>query len=469
MNNSGRPSPGKDPSRNGHPGDPVSSGRRRRKPGTTAGTRRVLIRFVVASLIVELVLGLGGVIAGREAAKDESTSDARRVTNVLARSVVTPNLTDGLLHTDPASIRQLDRVIIGRVTGRQLVRVKLWLPQPGGLFRVVYSDEHRLIGSVFQLADDEEEALVEGRTDADLSDVSRPENRFERGQGKLLEVYRPVRTPNGTALLFETYGKYSVVTARAARIWREFIPITLGALLLLQLVQLPLAWSMARRLDGTLQERDRLAERVAEASETERRRIAGDLHDGVVQDLAATSFALVGAIDYAERTGDRSQAEVLQGAGDAIRGSIRSLRTLLVDIYPPSLQRAGLASALKDLLAPLKAREIDARLAIPEAIPVGRQASEVTFRVAKEALRNVISHSKATSVELLVALEGDQLVLTVKDDGIGFDMDALTAAPAGGHVGLQLLRDLVHAAGGTLEVSSSPGAGTRVRMEVSQR
>jgi two-component system, NarL family, sensor histidine kinase UhpB len=63
-----------------------------------------------------------------------------------------------------------------------------------------------------------------------------------------------------------------------------------------------------------------------------------------------------------------------------------------------------------------------ARLVIPDAIPVSRQTSEVAFRVAQEALRNVISHSKATGVELLVSLEGDWLVLTVTDDGIGFDV-----------------------------------------------
>jgi len=83
--------------------------------------------------------------------------------------------------------------------------------------------------------------------------------------------------------------------------------------------------------------------------------------------------------------------------------------------------------------------------------------------------RNVISHSKAAGVELLVSLEGDWPVLTVTDDGIGFDMDALAAAPAGGQVGLRLPLDLVHAAGGTLDVVSSPGAGTRVRLEVPQR
>jgi signal transduction histidine kinase len=60
-------------------------------------------------------------------------------------------------------------------------------------------------------------------------------------------------------------------------------------------------------------------------------------------------------------------------------------------------------------------------------------------------------------------------VLTGSDDGTGFDMDAQAAAPAGGHVGLRRLRDLAHAAGGTRDVVSSPGAGRRVRLEVPQR
>ena len=99
-------------------------------------------------------------------------------------------------------------------------------------------------------------------------------------------------------------------------------------------------------------------------------------------------------------------------------------------------------------------------------LPVSRQAAEVAFRVAQEALRNVIAHSKATSVELAVWLHDDRLVLTVTDDGIGFEPDALAAALEGGHVGLRLLRDLAHAAGGTLDVSSAPGDGTTVRLEV---
>jgi two-component system NarL family sensor kinase len=134
---------------------------------------------------------------------------------------------------------------------------------------------------------DEQEVLRDNSVEAELSDLSAPENRFERDQGRLLEVHLPVPTPGGQTLLFETYSRYSSVTANAGAMWRQFLPITVGALLLLQLFQLPLVWSTARRLDASLRERERLLRRAVEATDTERRRIARDLHDGVVQDLAA--------------------------------------------------------------------------------------------------------------------------------------------------------------------------------------
>lgn len=220
-----------------------------RPPVGTPGTRRALLRFSAASMLVDALLGLGGVAVSRNAARDESINDARQVTRVLARAVVTPNLTDGLLAGGSASTQRLDRAVVKRVTAGSVVRVKLWAPTKLGRFRVVYSDDHRLIGAVYRLEADEEEALRGNRVEADLSDASRPENQFERGRGRLLEVYLPVTTPSGSRLLFETYARYSTVTARAARIWKQFIPITLGALLGLQLIQFPLAWSMARRLE----------------------------------------------------------------------------------------------------------------------------------------------------------------------------------------------------------------------------
>jgi two-component system, NarL family, sensor kinase len=297
---------------------------------------------------------------------------------------------------------------------------------------------------------------------AELSDLDAPENRFERDQGRLLEVYLPVPTPGGQTLLFETYSRYSSVTANAGAMWRQFVPIVIGALLLLTLLQLPLAWSTARRLDASLSERERLLRRAVEATDTERRRIARDLHDGVVQDLAAASFALVGATAQARAREHGEEAEAMEGGAQALRRGIRSLRTLLVEIYPPSLHRAGLPAALRDLLDPLAGRGIEVRLQVPDAVEVGDSTAELVFRVAQEAVRNVAEHSAAAAVD--VRLEAGATVrLTVADDGIGFDVARLADTPAGGHVGLLLLQDLARTAGGTLELDSSPRPPTAGR------
>src|SRR5205814_387613 len=109
---------------------------------------------------------------------------------------------------------------------------------------------------------------------------------------QLLEVYVPVRATDGRPLLFEAYLRSSAVSASGRRLWLAFAPALLGGLLLLQLVNLPLARSLAGRLRRAQGERETLLHEALEASQNERRRIAADLHDGVVQDLVGTSYAL---------------------------------------------------------------------------------------------------------------------------------------------------------------------------------
>jgi two-component system, NarL family, sensor kinase len=257
-------------------------------------TRRALSRFALASLIVAVALGVAGAVVSRRAAQTAAIDDARTVTEVLAHSVIGPNLSDALVRGDPAAIRRMDQAVVGKVTTGSLVRVKLWTPEG----KIVYSDEHRLIGASYPLAMDERDVLRNRTVAVELSDLEAPENRFERDQGSLLEVYLPVWTPGGRTLLFETYSRYSSVTANAGAMWRQFVPITVGALLLLQVLQVPLAWSTARRLDSSLRERERLLRRAVEATDAERRRIARDLHDGVVQDL---SMPRMGGVEATRR------------------------------------------------------------------------------------------------------------------------------------------------------------------------
>src|SRR5262249_48763063 len=148
---------------------------------------------------------------------------------------------------------------------------------------IVYSNEPRLIGTRYPLGAGELAALNQGLIKAEASDLAAPENKYERQYKKLLEVYLPIRVPDGSRLLFEAYYRYDGVSASGHRIWSSFAPVALGSLVALELLQIPLAWSLARRLRQRQMERELLLHRAIETSDVERRRIASDLHDGVVQ------------------------------------------------------------------------------------------------------------------------------------------------------------------------------------------
>jgi signal transduction histidine kinase len=245
----------------------------------------------------------------------------------------------------------------------------------------------------------------------------------------------------------------------------SFLPVLIGALLLLQLLQLPLAYRMARRLQENRQEREALLLRALAASDTERRRIASDLHDGVVQDLAGTSYALAAAADRID--GDAPDvSDALRDGARQTRRSIRQLRSLLVDIYPPDLHRAGLAAALSDLVAPLESRGVHARVELPPGLRLEPNAEALMFRTAQEALRNVMTHSKAANVDVSVVLDTSHAGLAIADDGRGFSNAQAQAARDDGHLGLRVLADMARDAGGKLDIDSEPGRGTRVWLEV---
>jgi signal transduction histidine kinase len=423
---------------------------------------------LVAVLVFAGVAAAGAVTA-RRAAEREAVNDALTITDVLATSAVEPALEDALTSTDPAvaraAVSRLDPVVRERVLSPTIVRVKVWTPQG----RVVYSDDARQVGDVFPLGDDEQDVLRDPSTEAEITDLSRPENQFDRGLGgKLLEVYRPVWTPSGQLLLFETYSRYDAVTARTSQLWRGFGGIMLSSLLLLLLAQAPLTWALVARVRRAQADREAWLARAVSASEEERRRIAATLHDGAVQELAASAFLVAGAADRARASGDGGAAARLDIAADTVRSSIGGLRSLLVDIYPPSLRTAGLPTTLRDLAAPMRSRDVAVRLEVPDTVELSEATEALVFRVAQECLRNVTRHADAGTVEvrLTPAADGRPLVLEVEDDGAGFDVDAVLAEPPEGHFGVRLMADVAASSGATLLVRSAPGAGTCWRLEV---
>jgi signal transduction histidine kinase len=148
---------------------------------------------------------------------------------------------------------------------------------------------------------------------------------------------------------------------------------------------------------------------------------------------------------------------------------VGSLRSLLVEIDPPSLERAGLAFVLRDLATRLGPRGVAVQVDAPDDLDLPLETATLLFRTTQEALRNVARHARASRVEVRVTPAGPRsgaLVLEVADDGIGFDPVAVLHAPAAGHLGLRVLADQARAAGARLEVRSAAGRGARLRLTV---
>jgi signal transduction histidine kinase len=437
-----------------------------RRPPTVG---RVVGRFVVANLVGVVLLLAGSVWASQQAAEEEALTGARHTTDLIATILDEPNVDDALLSGDPQAIARLDAALTGRLTAADVMRVKIWAADG----RIVYSDEPRLIGARYPLSADDQEALEDGVTRAELSDLSRPENRYERSAEEVLEVYRLIRTPAGTPLLFETYSSYQQATAREMDIWSRFASISVSVLVLLLLLQVPLARRMVVQLRATQRERELLQARALDTSTEERRRIAGSLHDGIVQDVSASALLVGGAAERLRQAPDGGPAEEVAGvlgqASTALRESVGSLRSLLVEIYPPNLQRAGLASALADLAARLRPRGIDVRIDVPGTLDVPVETATLLFRVAQETLLNVAKHAAASRVEVTIGELPDRYRLEIADDGVGFDLDAVRRRPRQGHLGLSVLTDLAAAGGADLAVRTAPGRGTTLRLEVPRR
>ncbi len=430
--------------------------------GDHVTTGKLVLRFAATGLVTLVVVAVLTALASIGLGTREAIDNAITSVTLAASAVVESRLTDDLLLADPSLTGSLDRAVRGQLIRDSLVRVKIW--DADG--RILYSDQSELVGERFPLHDDQLEAFASGQPAADLSDLSHPENRFEERAVELLEVYLLMHTPNGTPVLFESYFRYEGVTEAGRRIWVRFAPYTLGSLVLLELLQVPIAVLLARRLRRSQRQREDLLLRSMEAVDDERRRIAGDLHDSVVQELAGVAFSL-GAAGRG-RPGEGVDPIRVRVAADQVRQSVRSLRSLLVEIYPPNLYEEGLEPALTDLLARVAARGLRTALEVDVALGrLGVDETELLYRVAQEGLRNVVRHADATAVRVRVAREDGALVMTVHDDGPGIDPTALPRET--GHFGLRALAGLAGTLGGGLTLESGPGEGTTLRLEVPSR
>jgi signal transduction histidine kinase len=210
--------------------------------------------------------------------------------------------------------------------------------------------------------------------------------------------------------------------------------------------------------------------REGERAALERQRIARDLHDSVSQSLFSTTLHVrtaQHALELEELDTDGPVGEELSEIGQLTRGALAEMRALIFELQPGALAEEGLVAALGKQASALSARE---GLAIEvdgpgEHLPVGAEVEEQLYRIGQEALANVVKHARASSATVRIAVADDTVSIEVSDDGRGFD----PAAVGPDHFGLRSMRGRVADLGGRLEITSTPGRGTAVRVEVPAR
>ena len=212
---------------------------------------------------------------------------------------------------------------------------------------------------------------------------------------------------------------------------------------------------------GAARERlQRLSRRLLEVQEAERRHLARELHDDIGQGLTALKLNL----EALARGRDGAALEARIGeALETTRHTIERVRQLSINLRPLQLDDLGLAAALRSHLdRQAKLGGLAPHFEIQE-VPVKLSADMETacFRVAQEAINNILRHAKAANVWLRLFLAGERLALSVRDDGTGFDVTtAQRRAAAGESLGVVSMEERVALAGGTLQIHSAPGQGT---------
>jgi signal transduction histidine kinase len=215
------------------------------------------------------------------------------------------------------------------------------------------------------------------------------------------------------------------------------------------------------------EEKERLLQKALRASEAERMRIARDLHDGVVQNLAGMAFALSAEASRlkgapADGTAHSDLLELLDTSATETRGAMKDLRTLIIELAPPTLRREGLQAALVEVLREVKRKGTNYVLDLPSDLRLREDRAALIFRVAHEILRNVASHAKAKNVNVELTTEEGSAILSIQDDGKGFSKQDVERRRAEGHLGTATIVELAEDAGGTLTIDSEPGRGTLV-------
>jgi len=437
--------------------------RRRLGPGREHSTedrseiKSALTRFLLVGFASLVLVAIPTVLSFQSIAKDRALKAGIASWQSLSKNLLAPRTTSGVIAGDKTALAQIDDIVRPRIRDGSIVRIKIW--HMNG--RILYSDEPALIGRVYPLP--EAATLLKGNQSSlvEVSSLAGAENEFERVRGTqvLVEVYTIATASTGEKLIFEAYFPTAVYNQDERALLVQMAPVGVAALIILNLAQLPIALDLARRVQRSRQSRERLLVQAVTAADHERRRLAQELHDDVIQDLAGVGYALSSLGEHLDGT----NGPAVERLGIIVHHDVELLRAMVTELYPEGLDPQRLARSLTDLGISLRRSDTQVEIDVDEELVLSDTTATLIYRVARESLHNAQKHAQPQNIEVRLASVGAHVVLTIVDDGRGFDP---AAAPANGHVGLRLIRDTVAEAGGRLLVDSSPGRGTRVELSL---
>ena len=416
-------------------------------------TRTALLRFVGLSVVTLLGLAVVAVVVGDRIAEDWAIDDAQLRDATVARAVVGPLVDDRVRAGELGPLSRLDGTLRDAMAEGAIRHVKLWTEE--GL--VIWSDEPEITGRRFELEDNVRDLFGTGGITAGVSTLGNAANIADRDEGELLEVYAGVVDGSGRPLVVEAYVSTAQMRAEQRTILLALLSVAVGVLIAYQLAVVPLAVGLARRVERGQEQQAQVLRRSLLATHRERLRIAHDLHDGVVQDLAGLTYAMPLVAQQLPSTPAASMArQTVADATEMLARDVEALRSMLIDIHPPDLEGDGLVEAARDLAERVESSGITVQLDVPEAPDWALGTSRLVYRTLQEALRNVVTHSGASRVAVRVHRQRAEVHVEVSDDGRGLDEGA---EPRPGHLGLRLLREHLEDFGGGLTLRTADAGG----------
>lgn len=216
---------------------------------------------------------------------------------------------------------------------------------------------------------------------------------------------------------------------------------------------------------GVAVERARLHARLLDAAQTEERnRLAREIHDTIAQDLSAIAFQLEAAEALLDEPVDPERVRrSVAAALDLTRKGLEETRRSVLDLRAAPLEGRTLPAALAALASEVGSVTFEA-VSVPPSLPAAVEVG--LYRITQEALQNALRHAEASRIVIRLEASPDRVRLTVEDDGRGFEVGAEASASRFGLVGM---RERARLLGGSFQLESSSGAGTRVTVEVSLR